>query len=790
MQTIPYEYKNLPIPGGGYVTGFLYGKTEDERKPVLYARTDIGGTYRFDAEKETWINLISHVTQEDLNETFPLALAVDDLHPGRLYIACGIDKDKNKVPSTEGVLAISEDYGETFTYEKIPVWVHGNANGRGTGDRLWVEGETIYFASMRDGLLKSNDRGKTFQECKALPEKYLTFVTKQGDALIVGSAGVTRANRETFLMRGHSLYVSYDGGVSFEELHEPPHRLIDGSPFSGVVAQRYSIDEEYLYVTFAATGRRAYVFDLGYSCDGGDTMDGHIVRYTLEKGENGRIRKIGKMVDITPGTHSPVTGTRQENIKHGQILEYGFSGICASRNTPGFLVASTIVKDDGDSVFVSRDYGETWNQVLYDLVDGEISFRAPYMRPECNGGHSLIHWLSDIKMNPVNDDEAWFNSGTGVFRTKNLTAETVQFTDWCDGIEETVHLNIYGLPGDKARVLDILGDLGGFVFQDLDTPCDNSFADDDGNRYITCINADYSDSNPDLFVVTARGNWKGQTKGGLILTKDQGKHFDRLPMPFGLSEDLDEALSLIECPNVNAGWVAMSGDGKNIVWSVAEQIDLPVNRVIVSRDGGETFDLCRVYDSYGKIKTSGNLKVFADRVIPTLFYAFGSHSDFYVSRDGGRVFKEIELPLEFPEVDFGLIDCANKTEVRCENGKGGIIYIAIGEEGLWKLHYEITSGRVRLDRLTKPGTKVYRMGLGILRENGDYLKEDKAIYFSGIVDGAYGFYRSLDDCKTFERLNTSQQMYGEINSMDGDKKEFGTFYIATGSNGAKYGRQL
>lgn len=42
MKQIPYEYHNLPIPGGGYVTGFLYSEGE---RDVLYIRTDIGGAY-------------------------------------------------------------------------------------------------------------------------------------------------------------------------------------------------------------------------------------------------------------------------------------------------------------------------------------------------------------------------------------------------------------------------------------------------------------------------------------------------------------------------------------------------------------------------------------------------------------------------------------------------------------------------------------------------------------------------------------------------------------------------
>lgn len=44
MKNIEYEYRNLPIPGGGYVTGFLF---DPDREKVLYIRTDIGDVTGF-----------------------------------------------------------------------------------------------------------------------------------------------------------------------------------------------------------------------------------------------------------------------------------------------------------------------------------------------------------------------------------------------------------------------------------------------------------------------------------------------------------------------------------------------------------------------------------------------------------------------------------------------------------------------------------------------------------------------------------------------------------------------
>ena len=90
-------------------------------------------------------------------------------------------------------------------------------------------------------------------------------------------------------------------------------------------------------------------------------------------------------------------------------------------------------------------------------------------------------------------------------------------------------------------------------------------------------------------------------------------------------------------------------------------------------------------------------------------------------------------------------------------------------------------------RLSADGDSVFRIGLGLGRPRGDYLKEKKAVYLCGVIDGQYGFYRSFDDCNTYERINTDRQMFEDINSIDGDKRVFGRFFIATGSRGVIYG---
>ena len=794
---IAYEYKNAPIPGGGYVTGLTYHQTQPG---ILYARTDIGGTYRYEEKEQRWESLIKHVTQEDLDETYPIAIALDEKYPERLYIISGTTK------KGYGVFSISEDYGETFTYKKIPTVVHGNLPGRGTGNRLVVDkndSNTLYFASQRGGLWKTADRGDSWERLP-VEEDYMTCVWVSDDSktIVAGTAGYT--TRVDDSLRGHSLYVSYDAGVTFEKLMMPENVLVKDSKMNGLVASRYDYDGKYLYMTLNVTGRWNYIVDMGYSCDTGDLIGGKVLRYYFEDG------RIAGYDDITPdldGTHTTA------------YLEHGFGGICSCKSKPGLLVCSTLCIEKGGSetVYVSEDYGNSWKVSLCGLEEGGMYFRTSYMLPKYNGNHNLLHWMSDIKIDPFHPNKLWFNSGTGVFTTDALLSDNPAYHDWCDGIEETVHLNVYAPLDGEVKLVDIVGDLGGFAFRDLDKPCDNSFDDENGNRYITCINADVSDTNSNLAVITARGNWTGKTRGGLIRTEDGFKTFQRIPMPFDIGGKIAEQLHVIETPNVNAGWVAMSPNGQNIVWSVAKGILLPLDMVIVSRDGGKTFRQVEVFDIAGSKISDGLLKVFSDRVNSDLFYGFGGEGQMYVSKDGGYSYHQkqplakaafgstgenrslfemivevcddtkVEHIIDFPTVHFGKIDTANKTEVRGVAGEQGLFYMALGDDGLWKYHYDIAEDSITCVKLMADGDSCYRMGLGLGKPGGNYIGEHKAVYFSGIIDGEYGFYRTLDECKTYERLNTSKQMYGEINSIDADKRVFGRFFLATGSNGVKYG---
>ena len=63
------------------------------------------------------------------------------------------------------------------------------------------------------------------------------------------------------------------------------------------------------------------------------------------------------------------------------------------------------------------------------------------------------------------------------------------------------------------------------------------------------------------------------------------------------------------------------------------------------------------------------------------------------------------------------------------------------------------------------------------------------IYISGIIDSHYGFYRSEDEGESWQLLNDEKHRFGEVNSIEGDSRMRGRFFIASGSLGVIVGEE-
>lgn len=742
-----YIYRNLPIGGGGYVTGITFHPACPDR---LYIRTDIGGTYRYDFETQHWICLCDSATALDLAETYPLAIAVDKNKRDSFFIACG-DRDVS-------CLCISDDCGRSFVRRKIPARVHGNEPGRGTGERLHVRGDRVYFGSMHDGILISRDMGESWEKRTVCGEKNISLLWISEDEKIIIAGVSGEVNSPDGVTRGNTLYCSFDGCESFQAVFSPEPQVFEEADYYGYVPQRTAFDGKYLYVTFSASGRIHWGGWNSYSCDSGQCVDGRIFKYEI--GKDG-VRFVG---DVTPADNSAPADRK---------ICGGYSGIsCRGK----MLAASTICRRGGDIVWRSFDGGEHWEKILHGLDVGRMDWNISYMKPEYSGGTNCIHWLSDIKISPSDPDFALFNTGTGIFCTKNFTDKQVTFAPFCEGIEETVHLNVYAPPRGRTRVIDIVGDLGGFAFADIDKPCENSFADEKGNRYITCLNGDFTLKDPERIVATPRGNWTGLTKGGLILSCDGGQSWKRLPQPYGISEEIDKALEEIAKPNVDPGWAAVSADGGRISWAISRSFSSRMT--VFTDDEGVTWKQSEFLDSNGrKIEDSLSVRIFTDLYDENCAFAVTEDFRIFLSFDKSESFKEADSGAKLKRVRFGKYQLTRQPDRPCT------FWIAAANNGLYRFEFD-RNGKISAKNILPDGDFALTVGFGKGRESLP------AMYVTGVVGGEYGFYRSDPLGESWVRVNDSLHNFGEINAVCGDWREYGRFYLATGTKGLITGAPL
>lgn len=559
-QARPYDWKTIPLQGGGFVDGFLY---HPKKAGILYARTDVGGMYRYDYTHARWIPLMDGFGKDDWDCMGVMTMAVDPQKPERLYATCGLYLN-DRAPN--GAVVRSDDKGATWAITRLPFKLGGNAMGRGTGERLQVDpadSNTLWLGTNQDGLWVSHDQGKGFTR-SAYAQKSVTTVLITGKTIYAGSGEV-----------GEGLFKSSDGGRTFAPVAGSPKMI----PHQMALGQ-----DGTLYVTFSD--------NLGPH----GVTDGAVWKL---KGET--------WTDISPA-------------KPSKEAPFGYSGLDLSPQ--GALVVSTSDRysGSGDDLYISHDSGAHWTPVGPQAVHHVEThpWLVDYMGgndPDAVARKHMGHWMDAVKINPFNPKELLYGTGYGVWMTGNLDAldsgEKVEFAFENNNFEETVILGLES-PLAGPKVLMAAGDVGGTAFDDFSqTPSHGLFSPMNKTNQSVAFAA----LKPNIIVrsvdnETARGyistdgaeswtafnapaplatpDWHNHRAGKLAISA-AGKAMVWVPEGEGAyhSNDLGQTWTL------STGWPKLERGQEAIADKVNDAVFYALDRgtgtVLVSRDGGVYF---------------------------------------------------------------------------------------------------------------------------------------------------------------------------------------------------------
>lgn len=506
-----YSWSNVAIGGGGYVTGIVYSEAEEN---LIYARTDIGGAYRWIESEQRWKAITDHLGAENWNLIGIESIAADPVDAGRVYALGGT------YMGNHGAVLVSDDYGETWEQHDMPFDCGANNSGRGTGERLKVnplENRIIYMGTRNAGLWKSEDFGKTWNAVESFPTK--GDYSQESNAIGIMWVEFNPVNNDIYVgvaqKDGNCIYTSSDNGTSWNAL---PTNLAGMYPLHG---------------DFSTDGK----LYLAYSDNCGPNMSP----------QNGAVcvYQDGTFTDITPSL---------DDGRYG-----GFGAVSADRQNPDTLVVCTLGywSDNGDNVYRSTDGGQTW-QGLFDTKNHEKHYimnveKADWLtwgREEAKTGW----WTADININPFNSDEVMYGTGATVYCTENITElgsdKDVVISFAAYGLEETAVYQMLSpnYQDGQPQLYSIMGDLTGFSHLDVTVcPDDAHFMGSASGNNPTDLDVAYE--NADCAVYAVQDKLKP-----LWFTTDGGQTWNPVP-------NVPE--------KVEGGRVCMSADGSVLLWTPA-----------------------------------------------------------------------------------------------------------------------------------------------------------------------------------------------------------------------------
>jgi len=525
----PYTWKNVFIGGGGFVPGIQFHPTA---QGLAYARTDMGGAYRWNADSAMWEPLTDKFGSSDWNMYGIESIALDPHDPNLVYIAAGTYT--NGWANNSSVLR-SHDKGRTWNRVVVTnqMLFGGNEDGRSMGERMAVDpnnGSILFVGTRRAGLFKSTDSAKTWTKT-TFPVS--TTANNVGLGFVVFDPRTANPNKVTQTIYvgvaqiGSSLYRSTDGGTTWNTVPGAP---ADMMPHHAVLAGDGS-----MYFTYAD----------------GPGPNGMT---------KGKVWKLNTATDVWTDI-SPVANAG-----------YGFAGLAVDAQHPQTVMTSSMdYWWPGDNQWRSTDGGKTWKELNANST--RSSAITPFLRWGSADDSKLGagNWEGGLAIDPFDSDFVMYGTGATVWGTRNVTnlekGTKVNWTPHVRGLEENAVLDLAS-PPSGADVISAMGDIGGFVHADIAVSPQGGMLNP---YYVTQTSVDFAESAPTTIVRVGRGCSASLGSCGSV-SVDGGKTWTTFgSAPGGAREN---------------GVVAISADGSAIVWSPEK------TAAYVSTDKGASWTAC------------------------------------------------------------------------------------------------------------------------------------------------------------------------------------------------------
>ncbi|MFJ8933253.1 xyloglucanase [Streptomyces sp. NPDC102364] len=720
-----YTWKNARIDGGGFVPGIVFNRSE---KNLAYARTDIGGAYRWEQGTKSWTPLLDSVGWDDWGHTGVASLATDAVDPDRVYAAVGTYT--NDWDPGNGAILRSADRGATWKKADLPFKLGGNMPGRGMGERLAIDphdNKVLYLgAPSGKGLWRSTDAGATWSQVTAFPNpgNYAADPSdtsgyssdNQGVAWVTFDESTSTGTGRTKTLyvgvadKENSVYRSTDAGATWER--------VAGQP-TGHLPHKSVLDAEngYLYVAYS---------DTGGPYDGGK---GQVWRYAT---------KTGEWKNISPAAEADTF--------------YGYSGLTLDRQHPGTVMVSGYSSWWPDTlIFRSTDSGGTWTKAWdyssyptrenrYTMDVSSVPWLSWGANPTPPEQSPKLGWMTEaLEIDPFDSDRMMYGTGATIYGTEDLgkwdTGGKFSITPMVRGLEETA-VNDIASPPSGAPLLSALGDIGGFRHTDLTKVPSMMFT---SPNFTSSTSLDFAESKPDVMVRA------GNVDSGahVALSNDNGANWYAAGAdPSGVT---------------GGGTVAVSADGSRYVWS-------PDGAGVQTGTGSS-------WTASSGVPAGATVE--SDRKDPSTFYAFKS-STFYASSDGGATFTakaSTGLPTDGP-VRFKAVP-----------GAKGDIWLAGGStQGAYGLWHSKDGGATftKLSGVEQADT----IGFGKAAPGATY----QTLYASAKIGGVRGIFRSTDAGASWTRVNDRAHQWGWTGAaITGDPRVYGRVYVSTNGRGVIYG---